>query len=142
MIHPLQRMKVLISLFHILLFSLFPAAGNVSNVQVKCKGHRVVPSDDDEPKNRRVVPTAHAKRKVVPAAVETVAAVDTVEGHKPKKSKKSKKGTAPAKAAAAATQAAGAVIDEATPTPLFDQTRARKLIGKGEHSFHVFCLFT
>ena len=139
MIHPLQRMKVLISLFHILLFSLFPAAGNVSNVQVKAKRHRVVRSDDDEPKDRRVVPTAHAKRKVVPAAVETVAAVDTVEGHKPKKSKK---GTAPAKAAAAATQAAGAVIDEATPTPLFDQTRVRKLIGKGEQSFHVFCLFT
>ena len=71
------------------------------------------------------------------AAVEIVDDAVTVEGPKHKKSKK-----APDKAATAATQAAGAVIDEVTPTPLFDQTRVRKLIGKGEQPFHVFCLFT
>jgi len=102
----------------------------------------VVQSEDDEKETPRV-----EKRK--PAEADTVVTTLTQAVHH----KKSKKATALAATALAATTAAlasatqaatalaaettaatatAAMIDDGTPTPLFEQPRARKLTGKGK----------
>jgi alpha-beta hydrolase superfamily lysophospholipase len=104
------------------------------------KRGQVVQSEDDEKETPRV-----EKRK--PAEADTVVTTLTQAVHH----KKSKKATALAATALAATTAAlasatqaatalaaetttatAAMIDDGTPTPLFEQPRARKLNGKGK----------
>ena len=107
------------------------------------KRRTVVASEDNEDKEEEeLVATAAEKRKRT-RALETATTKELATATKAKKSKKATNAAVTAAVTAtvtaAATDTAASIIDDVTPTPLFQHPR-KPTTGKGKNPIHLYCL--